>query len=32
VYSIPAFRSGMVTNVVSTPMSGMGMGLLIKSS
>ena len=27
VYSNPAFRSGIVTDVVSTLMSGMGMGL-----
>ena len=26
VYSNPAFRSGIVTDVVSTLMSGMGMG------
>ena len=28
VYSNPAFRSGMVTNVVSTLVSGMGMGFI----
>ena len=28
VYSNPAFRSGMVTNVVSTLASRMGMGLI----
>ena len=27
VYSSPAFRSGIITNVVSTLVSGMGMGL-----
>ena len=27
VYSNPAIRSGIVTNVVSTLVSGMGMGL-----
>jgi hypothetical protein len=26
-YSNPAFRSGTMIDVVSTPMSGMGMGL-----
>ena len=29
VYSNPAFRSGIVTDVVSTLMSGMGMGILL---
>ena len=31
VYSNPAFRSGIVTDVVSTLMSGMGMGLKLLS-
>ena len=30
-YSNPAFRSGIVTDVVSTLMSGMGMGLKLLS-
>ena len=31
VYSNPAFRSGIVTDVVSTLMNGMGMGLKLLS-
>ena len=31
VYSNPAFTSGIVTDVVSTLMSGMGMGLKLFS-